>query len=506
LAALAGGVGWTAFPGIDFWPAAIVSIALLVAALAPLGPGLGYLAAVAYGWALFGPLLWWSDVAAGAVPWAILTTATALLVGIVGLAWPLARRIQALGRSVGLGAAGFALIWLAVEELRAVFPVGGFPWGRLAFSQAGSPLARIAWLGGSPLTSFAVALAGALAAGVVARALAGRTWAACGAAVAALVIVAAPAAIPLDARAEAGSLRVAAIQGGGEQALVDDGVPRRSAVFQLHAGLAGALAQELGPDALDVMIWPEDSVGFDLGERPELAAEVGELAAAAGAPTLIGAAEYPETGGRYNVSLLLDGDGQVIGRYAKRHPVPFGEYVPFRSLARRVTAATDRVQTDMLAGSEVGVIDLPVARTGGVVPLGVVICFEVVHDTLVTDAVRAGAQLLVVQTNNASFGRTSESVQQLAMSRLRAIEQGRTVVHVSTTGVSAVISPSGIVLDEVGAFTPGTMVQTVPLRTTLTPAARWGSALGWAGAALGAAITAAGAWLTVRGRAKRRKV
>jgi apolipoprotein N-acyltransferase len=353
------------------------------------------------------------------------------------------------------------------------------------------------------LTSFGVALAGALAAALVRYAVSGRTWAACGAALGVVVLVVGPLTVPLDGRAQAGSLRVAAVQGGGEADPLPDGVSRVRAVFDLHADLSEQLARNLGGDALDLVVWPEDSSGFDLADRPDVAAEIGSLAARVGAPILVGASEYPEAGGRYNVALLIDTDGRILQRYAKRHPVPFGEYIPWRSLARRVTSAVDRVSQDMLAGDEVGVIDLPVPRTGQQVPLGEVICFEVVHDSLVAEAVLAGAQILVVQTNNASFGNSTESAQQLAMSKLRAVEHGRAVVHISTTGESALISPAGIVLESAAAYTPATLVATMPLRTSLTPAAHWGQRLSWAFAALGAALGAIGV-ATAMTRARRK--
>jgi apolipoprotein N-acyltransferase len=265
------------------------------------------------------------------------------------------------------------------------------------------------------------------------------------------------------------------------------------AVLDLHTDLTANLLERSGPDAFDLVVWPEDSVAFDLRHDRETAHRVGELSAQANAPFLIGSTERPATGGRYNVSLVLDGaDGQTIARYAKRHPVPFGEYIPWRSFARIFTKNVDRVSTDMLPGDEVGLMEIPIHRTGKTVPIGDVICFEVVYDSLVGDTVDAGAQLLVVQTNNASFGTTDQSVQQLAMTRLRAIEFGRAAVHISTTGVSALISPSGIVLDSLGAFTPGEMTADLPLRTSMTPAARWGRAISWTFAILGALAALSG--------------
>jgi apolipoprotein N-acyltransferase len=140
--------------------------------------------------------------------------------------------------------------------------------------------------------------------------------------------------------------------------------------------------------------------------------------------------------------------------------------------------------------------------TGGPFPIGDVICFEVAYDSLVRSSVQAGAQLLVIQTNNATFGRTAETYQQLAMSQLRAVEHGRAVAQVSTTGISAVIGPDGQIRQRTGAlFTPGTLVASVPLRTTTTLATRLGAVPEYVLA--GAALVALGwsvstAWSTRR--------
>jgi apolipoprotein N-acyltransferase len=113
---------------------------------------------------------------------------------------------------------------------------------------------------------------------------------------------------------------------------------------------------------------------------------------------------------------------------------------------------------------------------GGPVPIGDVICFEVAYDDLVRSSVSAGARLLVVQTNNATFGHTPETYQQLAMAQLRAVENGRTVVQAATTGKSAVIGPDGVVRAQSGPlFSADILVQTVPLRTAKTLATRLGA-------------------------------
>jgi apolipoprotein N-acyltransferase len=210
------------------------------------------------------------------------------------------------------------------------------------------------------------------------------------------------------------------------------------------------------------------------------------------APILVGTDNYPESGGRLNRSLLWDPALGPIDSYDKRRPAPFAEYIPMRDFARRFSEAVDRVRTDMVGGTEVGVVDLPSERLGRTVPLGVGICFEVAYDDLIRDAVEAGAQMLVIPTNNANFGYSDESTQQLAMSRLRAIEHGRATVQISTVGVSGVISPSGVVSQRTGLFTAEQMIATVPLRSELTPATRFGDELSWALRGLAVLVLLAG--------------
>jgi apolipoprotein N-acyltransferase len=138
---------------------------------------------------------------------------------------------------------------------------------------------------------------------------------------------------------------------------------------------------------------------------------------------------------------------------------------------------------------------------GGPAPIGDVICFEVAYDSLVRSSVAAGAQLLVVQTNNATFGHTAETYQQLAMSRLRAVESGRTVLQVATTGVSAVIGPDGGIRQRSGAlFTPAVLDASIPLRSTDTLATRVGAVPEYVLAALAVAAFGAAVWRVRRRR------
>jgi apolipoprotein N-acyltransferase len=187
-----------------------------------------------------------------------------------------------------------------------------------------------------------------------------------------------------------------------------------------------------------------------------------------------------------NVSIVwLPGSGPGE-QYVKRHPVPFGEYIPDRSLFRRFSSKIDLVPRDFVAGHQVGLLQLGPAK------VGVAICFEVAYDSLLRQSVDKGADLLVVQTNNATFGYTDEAAQQLAMSRLRAVEHGRSVAHISTVGISALIDPDGHVVQQTRLFTPALLQAALPLRTQKTVSDHLGGwpelvllAIGLVGAAAG---------------------
>ncbi len=174
-----------------------------------------------------------------------------------------------------------------------------------------------------------------------------------------------------------------------------------------------------------------------------------------------------------NVSLLYRPGAGLVQRYVKQHPVPFAEYIPDREFFRHLSESVDLLTRDMAAGDRPGIFRVP-AHTGGEVVAGVSICFEIAYDGLVRTNVTEGANVLVVQTNNATFGWSHESVQQLAISRIRAIEHGRSVVHVSTVGVSALVLPDGTLLHPTTLFTAAALEDELPLRTDQTVATQLG--------------------------------
>ena len=225
----------------------------------------------------------------------------------------------------------------------------------------------------------------------------------------------------------------------------------------------------------DLVIWPENSTDIDPMQYPPVYEEIASAAAAIGRPILVGAVlQDPEL----NAGVLwLPGKGPTT-IYAKRRLVPFGEYIPFRSLISKITSLTQLQPTNFVPGHKTVVFDV------GQIRLGDVICYEVGFDDLVRSEVAAGANLLSMQSNDATFERegptTAESGQQLAMARIRAVEFDRSVVVASTTGYSAIVAPDGQLISRSGMWTQAELEARVPLLTYTTLAERLGAWPEWA--------------------------
>ncbi len=486
LAALGGLCLDLAFPGTGWWPLAVVGVALLALSVRGVRARRGALLGLVAGLAYFVPLLSWSGVYVGALPWFALALSQAAFVALLGAALPWAWRAP--GGSAGTVATVSGL-WVLHEALRSRLPFGGFPWGRLAFSQADSPFAGWAALGGAPAVSAAVAAAGACLALAVLGALrlrapeGRRAPAAVRPVLLPLTAVAAVAAVaaagPLALRlGQAGigpgdrTAQVAAIQGNVPRAGLDFNAQRR-AVLDNHVRTTTALADDVRAGrvpAPDLVVWPENSSDIDPLRNEDAYAAISDATARVGVPVLVGAVLSGPGPYVSNAGIVwLPGSGPEA-MYLKRRPAPFAEYIPNRSFFRLFSDKVDLVSRDFAPGREVGAL-----RMGPAV-VGDVICFEVAYDDLVRDTVRAGADLVVVQTNNATFGYTAESTQQLAMSRLRAVESGRAVVQISTVGVSGLVVPDGSLVDRSGLFTTDVLSARLPLHTGLTVATRAGAA------------------------------
>jgi apolipoprotein N-acyltransferase len=487
LLALAGGLAMVmAFPGYGLVPLAVLGPAALALAVRGQSTRSGLWLGLVLGLAFFVPLLSWTGIYVGPVPWLALAVFEALHVALLGAATAWTSRL----RWWPLWAAA---LWVADEALRGRFVLGGFPWGRLGFSQTDGPLLALAAYGGVPLVSFAVALVGTLlAAAVLAltrvlrstgpeRRAAVRPLAVALAGALAVPLVGALAWLPLPGASltEGGpTSTVAVIQGDVPRAGLDFNAQRRAVLdnhVQRTLDLADAVRAGEQPQP-DLVLWPENSSDIDPYRNVDAARQIDRAARAVQAPILVGA--IVQGPGRFisNTAIVWDPEDGPGDTYVKRHPVPLGEYVPARSFFRFFSTQVDRV-TDQRAGDEPGLLDV------GGTTVGDLICFEVVYDGLVADVADAG--MLVVQTNNATFGYTAESEQQLAMSRLRAVEHGRTVAVAATSGISAIVAPDGTVVRSSELFTPDVFVEEIAQRDSRSVASRLGAGPEWLLCALG---------------------
>jgi apolipoprotein N-acyltransferase len=459
-----------AFPPYGMWALLPVGLAALNASVLTRSWGSAALASWLWGLAFFVPLTIWARTYAGNMPWLALALFESLFIVLYGLA----ARTVFVRRGVGVGS-GIVVcaLWVAVETLRSHAPWGGLPWGASAFALSDSPLLNLGpWVGMAGL-AFVVAILGQFLFGGM-LALAGRrqvgmtglagVWPLAG--VIGVVIVSLVVPGPHNpAPSGRDSLRVAGIQ-GNVPPIDPVSLAMPDETFDNHVTAGQAAVKRAGDEGmdLDLMVWPEDTT-VDPRTDSYSGHVISQVSANAGAPVLVGTQTLTEDGkGRYNNSLLWDADGDAGFVYAKRHPVPFGEYIPMRSFFRAITDKVDMVGTDMLPGKKAGVMDLD---GNGV---GVLICFEIAYDTLVDDVVDDGAQMVVVQSNNALFGTSHEAIQQVAEAKVMAVLSGRSVVHVSTVGQSAIYTPEGRTIAYQDHWTQGAVMGDVPLRTGITPA------------------------------------
>jgi apolipoprotein N-acyltransferase len=509
LAALGGLAMLLAFPGHDLVALAVLGPAFLALAVHGRRARSGAWLGLVTGLVFFVPLLSWSGIYVGPVPWLALAVSQALFLAVLGAAAAVVSRLP--GWPLWTAA-----LWVALEAARGRLPFGGFPWGRLGFSQTDGPLMSFAAYGGVPLVGFAVALTGALLALAAVRLRTAWRAAPAGERRRPLVRAAAAAvvgalAVPLAGAVAWLPLAGPSLTAGGEVAtvaLVQGDVPRagldfnaqRRAVLDNHVQRTLELAQAVDAGDQprpDLVLWPENSSDIDPYVNEDAARQIDRAAEAIGVPILVGAVVVGPGEFISNTAIVWDPENGPGETYVKRHPVPFAEYIPYRSFFRVFSKEVDRVRRDFRAGDEVGVLDVGGAR------LGDLICFEVVYDGLVDDVVDGGAGMLVVQTNNATFGFTDESAQQLALSRLRAVEHGRSVAIAATSGISAVVAPDGTVVRRTSLFTPAVVVADIAQRDSRTVATRLGARPEWVLTALGAGALAAAVVLGRR-RGRRR--
>ena len=471
VAVLAGLALWLSFPGHDLWWLAPLSCAALLLVLLRSTWRGGILVGLLYGWAFFVPTLSWSGTYVGKLPWFALATLQALYFAAMGLVVAIVggRLLRARRPYAALLVGPVA--WVVQEWARATTPYGGFPWARLAFSQADSPLVRFAAYGGAPGLTLVTALVGSAVAGLVLAAYGRRVVPALSAVAVAVVVLGGCALIPLPTNGVRAT--VALIQGNVPTAGLEFNAQRR-AVLDNHVKGTLALAANR-PSDLSLVIWPENSSDIDPTQNADANSEIRDAVAQVKAPIILGAVLAQPWPSLSNASMLYRTPDATPEVYIKQHPVPFAEYIPDKDFYRHFSKEVDLVPHPFVAGHARGqfLLDSPVGQFWALPT----ICFEVAYDGLIRDAVTHTTDhpsLLVVQTNNATFGYTDESVQQFAISRIRAVEHGRSVAHVSTVGVSGFVNPDGTTGRISSLFTPDQMVGHPVLRSGLTVADRIG--------------------------------
>ncbi len=429
--------------------------------------GLGYL----FGLGFLLPLLVWTGVEVGPGPWLALVAIEAIFIALVGVGVAAVSRLPA-------WPVWAAALWIAGEAARARVPFRGFPWGKIAFGQADGVFLPLAAVGGTPVLGFAVVLCGFGLYEVGRLVAEGRRTREIrrGAAAAALLSVAVPVVGAVAARtlvsdkAESGSATVAVIQGNVPRAGLDF-ASQRQAVLDYHVKETLKLAADVKAGKVakpDFVLWPENSSDVDPFADADAAAVIDEASRAMGVPISVGGV-VERDGKLLNEQILWDPVKGPTATYDKRQIQPFGEYLPLRGLVGAINKDwTSMVRQDFSRGTKPGVFDIDGTK------VGLATCYEAAFDWDVRDTVTHGAQMISVPSNNATFDRSEMTYQQLAMSRIRAVEHSRTVTVPVTSGVSAIIMPDGKITQRTGMFVPAYLVQKVPLRTSETPATKLG--------------------------------
>ncbi|WKD61162.1 Apolipoprotein N-acyltransferase [Corynebacterium ciconiae DSM 44920] len=481
-AAISGLLLYLSFEPHGIWLAGIASFTLLYAALRPwtrpvnhrLGVGGGLLVGATHALCAYALLLPWVGEFVGAEPYIALAVVNTLYILLFASIAP------------RLGPVAFSLWYVAVEWLHSTWPFGGFAWVRVAWGQINGPLSALAPVGGPALISAATVGIGASLAAVVMHAR--RSGVLTLATIAAVVLAGTLYSSSLHNTKPIGEVTVAAVQGNVPRMGLDFNA-QREAVLNNHVAETERIDQDV-----DIVVWPENASDVNPFANAHARDRIDRAAEQVNAPILVGTITRDAAGPR-NTMVVFNEDGTVGEHHHKKYLQPFGEYMPYRDFFRHFSDYVD------MAGNFVPGAGSGVVHMDGIA-VGVSTCYEVAFDQAGRDAIAAGAEILTTPTNNATFGFTDMTYQQLAMSRLRAKELDRAVVVAATSGVSALVNPRGEVLEQTEIFTHDHLVDTLPLRNSRTIAADHGGQIE-AGLTIMGVLAAAAC--IVRGRRARRQ-
>ncbi len=421
---------------MDIGPFAFLGLALFLWVAGRSRPRRAALAGYVFGFAYFAATLSWLWIF-GWLAWIPLVALESVFVAAFGL---LAVLLWRPGRPV-VTALSVAAAWVGTEYLRSLFPLGGVTWAGLGSTQHANPmLLPLASVTGEWGLSFVVVLGGAALVLAISRGRAGEGRGAVRVLAVAAVAALAPRLIPLP-HPSGPPVEVAVVQGEGPAAQRAGLSPSQEDVAVARG--EATLHEGLQADPPDLAVWPENALDADPRHDPLLGSIAERAIASVGVPTIVGAITDGPNGTFRNSNLLYDGSGRIVARYDKLHLVPFGEYVPWRRYLGFITTLR-QVPQDLSPG----------------------------HGHVLFHA--AGSSFATV-----SFAFTALSRQHVVMSQMRAVENGRYVVHAAISGISAFIDPRGRVLSRTELFRPTLLRASVPQIDGQTLYTRWGEWLPW---------------------------
>jgi apolipoprotein N-acyltransferase len=486
-----------AMPRENVWPLIFVSVALILISIR----GLRFLPAAsvgfAAGFAFYMSQIEWISLYLGPVPWVALSVMEALIfalgAAVIASVWSfLAHSLTGKLASFWIALA-IATVWTAREWVAINLPYGGFPWSRVAQALSDSFLSSLVYFVGISGLTFVSVFITVVLLQTIESGVSGlrKHLVPLGAAAGSIVLA---AAFVVPAHAESGELTVASVQGNANAGLFANA--ERGTFLKNHLDATSLLDSHPLKDSIDFIVWPENASDLNPQANELAKLQIDSVVEKYQVPLIFGA--ITESGDEiFNSSLYFaPGQGQ-IDQYDKKRPVPFAEYVPNRDFWYQLAPDLIGLVTRGYAfGTRDGIFEFEGSN------LGVLICFEIAIDDIGRELVSDGAEIILSQTNNADFGRSDETFQQAALARLRAIETGRTVVNISTVGVSKVFLADGSIVDQLPIFEPGVMVNTLPLRTSITPAMAMGPGFDLAVNFSALALFVSGLIFRIRARAR----